>query len=150
MKIKLPSFVKGTLIFIFEKVGYKDVATDGISTTIHGAIFTKAGRENGPAREKWIEETIKKIPAGKELLDAGAGELKYKPFCSHLKYTSQDFGGYDGKGTGEGTQMGTWDNSRLDIVSDIIDIPVPDKSFDVIMCTEVFENSPELSVPEEK
>ena len=37
---------------------------------------------------------------------------------------------------------GSWDQSRLDIVSDIVSIPEPDESFDAIMCIEVFEHLP--------
>ncbi len=143
MKIRLPKIIKTPTIFLLEKMGFKEVSTEGIITTLQNAIFTKVGRENGPSRELWIEETLKKIPAGKSILDAGAGELKYKVFCSHLDYTSQDFGKYDGHGTGEGIQVGAWDNSKLDIVSDIISIPVPNKSFDAILCIEVFEHIPE-------
>ena len=39
--------------------------------------------------------------------------------------------------------MGKWDNSNLDIISDITKIPEPDASFDVILCTEVFEHLPD-------
>lgn len=55
---------------------------------------------------------------------------------------AQDFGQY--AGTGEvGLQTGSWDNSKLDIVSDITSIPRPDGSFDAIMCTEVLEHLPD-------
>ncbi len=40
-------------------------------------------------------------------------------------------------------QTGTWDNSKIDIVSDITSIPRPDQSYDAIMCTEVFEHIPD-------
>lgn len=93
-------------------------------------------------REKWLEKVLKKIPKGSKILDAGAGELQYKKFCNHLKYTSQDFAQYDGKGDKKGFQIGEWDNSKLDIVSDITKIPVKDKSFDAVMCIEVFEHLP--------
>ncbi|MEO5646617.1 MAG: class I SAM-dependent methyltransferase [Candidatus Paceibacterota bacterium] len=99
--------------------------------------------DNGRNREAWLEKTLAKIPAGKTLLDAGAGELQYKKFCEHLDYTSQDFGGYDGQGNAEGFQTKTWDNTKLDIVSDIIDIPVENASFDSILCVEVFEHIPQ-------
>ena len=95
------------------------------------------GLQNEGTRILWIKKTLKKIPAGLKILDAGAGECPFKKFCSHLNYVSQDFGQYDGKGDKKGLQTKNWDNTKLDIVSDITKIPVSDNSFDAIMCTEV-------------
>jgi ubiquinone/menaquinone biosynthesis C-methylase UbiE len=91
----------------------------------------------------WIQKTLARIPAGWSLLDAGAGERRFQKFCSHLRYTSQDFAQYDGAGDGRGLQTERWDQSSLDIVSDITAIPRDDGSFDAIMCTEVFEHIPD-------
>lgn len=102
--------------------------------------MTTVGTKNWETREQWLEKTLKKMPSGARILDAGAGEQKYKRFCSNLNYVSQDFAEYDGKGDGRGLQKGKWDQSELDIVSDISAIPEPDSSFDAIMCIEVFEH----------
>ena len=102
----------------------------------------KVGTTNESVRVKWIEETLKKIPAGLTILDAGAGESQFKKFCDHLKYIAQDFGQYSGEGN-VGLQTGTWDNTKHDIVSDILSIPLPDHSVDAIMCTEVLEHIPD-------
>lgn len=100
-------------------------------------ISVNAGR-----RHKWVLEQLAKIPKGETILDAGAGTQPYKPQCSHLLYTSQDFNQYDGKGDGKGLQNGIFDIIS-DIVSDIVEIPVADESFDNVLCTEVFEHVPD-------
>lgn len=103
----------------------------------------KAGTTNEATRRIWIEKVLGDLPPGLRLLDAGAGEQQYKRLCGHLTYVSQDFAQYNGVGDKAGLQMGKWDNSNLDIVSDISAIPAPDASFDVILCTEVFEHLPD-------
>lgn len=100
------------------------------------------GLHNERTRREWLGRVLTNIPAGYKILDAGAGECQFKPLCSHLEYTSQDFSQYDGVGSAVGLQTGVWDTSRIDVVSDISDIPLPAASFDVIMCTEVLEHVP--------
>ena len=75
----------------------------------------EVGTTNESTRTKWIEDTLKKIPEGLTILDAGAGECPFKKSCSHLKYIAQDFAQYHGDGE-IGLQTGTWNNTKLDIV----------------------------------
>jgi SAM-dependent methyltransferase len=100
------------------------------------------GAANEPNREKWLENILQSVPAESRILDAGAGTQRYRAFCRHLKYVSQDFAQYSGEGDGAALQTGTFDYGTLDITSDITSIPEPDASFDAIMCIEVLEHLP--------
>lgn len=106
--------------------------------------------DNEKVRYQWVRAQLLSIPRGKSILDAGAGECQYKKFCDHLSYTSQDLGEYDGRGDEVGLQTKKWDNTKLDIVCDIIKMPVVSEHFDYVLCTEVLEHVPfpDLAVKE--
>lgn len=93
-------------------------------------------------RKYWVVKQLAKLPKSSTILDAGAGECQYEKYCKYLSYTSQDFGKYDGRGDSEGIQTGKRDSSRIDIVSDIVDMPIESGSFDSVLCIEVFEHIP--------
>lgn len=101
-------------------------------------------------RDLWVVSHLNKIGGGETILDCGAGEQRYRKHCQHLRYMSQDFCEFDGQAIAGLDTDHSWDTSGIDIVSDIIDIPVESDSFDNILCTEVLEHikHPELAIKE--
>lgn len=96
---------------------------------------------NGFARDDFIRRTIAQIPNGAKLLDAGCGSQQYRKYCGHLTYKAQDFAAY---GVDEAQNLFSTQEAyhygELDYVCDISDIPVPDDTFDAVLCSEVLEH----------
>ena len=101
------------------------------------------GTLNSSSRDQWVQKVLSEVPAKSKLLDAGAGEQKYRDFCSHLEYSSQDNAGYDGRGDGIGGHVEEWTYGLTDYICDITSIPAQSGSFDAILCTEVLEHLPD-------
>ena len=93
---------------------------------------------NRKRRDKWMIKQANNIPNGSKVLDVGAGGCPHRKLFSHCEYFTQDF--VQLSAVQIQNQVGY---GKIDFVSDILNIPVPDKSYDVILCTEVIEHIPD-------
>jgi len=96
-------------------------------------------------RKACVQAFLGGLPQGSKLIDVGAGTQQYRNYATHLDYIAQDFAKYDGLGDGSLNQSIDWDVSKTDIISDILEIPVEDSSFDYVLCTDVLEHVPRAS-----
>ena len=94
-------------------------------------------------RFNFIKNWLLDLKPNSKILDAGAGVMRYKPFCIHLNYQSQDLGGYKGGETFEGVKTKEWKATECDLICDITSLPVEDETYDYILCSDVFEHLPD-------
>ncbi|MHC9062069.1 class I SAM-dependent methyltransferase [Nitrospira sp. CMX1] len=88
-------------------------------------------------RDRWIARQASKLQSGTRLLDVGAGSCPYRNLFAHCEYRSQDLRPLQGE------QLRFGGYGQIDYVSDLASIPVPENSFDAVLCTEVLEHHPE-------
>lgn len=85
-------------------------------------------------RDKWIAEQAARLPKGTSVLDVGAGSAPYRALFAGCHYKTQDFAQLKPE------QLRSGSYAAIDFVSEADAIPVPDGSFDVVLCTEVLEH----------
>lgn len=95
-------------------------------------------------RDLLVQDELKAIRDNLVLLDAGCGNQKYKSYCKHLIYKSQDLGQYvrDEKENISISHVPDYEIGPLDYTGNVWLINEKDKFFDVVLCTEVFEHIP--------
>ena len=88
-------------------------------------------------RDRWVAAQAARVAAGARVLDVGAGSAPYRSLFSRCDYKTQDFVRLNE------TQVRHGGYGQIDFECDATSIPVPDGSFDVVLCTEVLEHVPE-------
>ncbi len=80
---------------------------------------------------RYIRRIAAMVPAGKSIIDIGAGECQYKPFFAKAAYVSTDW-------------CGTTDHHQYSVAIDHIcpadNLPFKDQSVDFALCTQVLEH----------
>ena len=89
-------------------------------------------------RDRWVAMQATQVLPGSRVLDVGAGSCPYRALFAHCEYKTHDFARLEAD-----QFLGQKGYGAIDYVSDIVSIPVPTASFDVILCTEVLEHVPE-------
>jgi SAM-dependent methyltransferase len=80
----------------------------------------------------FVEEISNATPEDSIVLDAGAGNCRYRPYFKDHRYIAADF-----------CQVEDKNYTRMDVVTDLMRLALKDESIDVVLNIEVLEHVPE-------
>jgi SAM-dependent methyltransferase len=83
--------------------------------------------------QKFVRQVAASVPPCARILDAGAGEGRFKCLFPNAFFVGIDFAQGDP----------SWDYSRLDVIGVLEKLPFPDTSFDHVLSIVVMEHTPE-------
>jgi SAM-dependent methyltransferase len=99
---------------------------------VPSAIFDRLDPFEAEIR-KFVARVAKGTGEGARVLDAGAGECRFKSLFAHTRYVAVDFAQGDP----------SWNYTQLDAVARLEALPFPDASFDHVISIVVLEHTPE-------
>lgn len=90
--------------------------------------------------QNFIVSEIQKTGWGDKILDAGAGESRYRKFTTNQMYIAFDAACGDA----------SWDYSKLDVIANLENTPFRRDIFDLVICTQVLEHvkEPQITLQE--
>lgn len=71
-----------------------------------------------------------RLDPGARVLDAGAGEGRFKAYFAHTRYTAVDLAVGDA----------AWDYGQINVLADLEKLPFADGGYDAVVCTQVLEH----------
>jgi SAM-dependent methyltransferase len=83
--------------------------------------------------DDFVRSVASEARPGERVLDAGAGECRFKPLFAHTEYVAVDFALGDA----------SWNYSKLDVIGRLEELPFPDASFDHVLSVVVLEHTPQ-------
>ncbi|MEJ2346556.1 MAG: class I SAM-dependent methyltransferase [Gammaproteobacteria bacterium] len=99
-------------------------------------FLTKKAREKADAARyairRFVEEIARDTPEGALVVDAGAGNCRYKPYFARQRYLAADF-----------CKVSDKNYKRMDVVTDLAAFALKADSVDTVVSIEVLEHVPE-------
>jgi SAM-dependent methyltransferase len=111
----------------FEKLAYRIVRLTDIDTH---------------SLRKAVKDFARSVPVKSRILDAGAGLKPYELYFQHCKYESCDFAAVEDFYGNIDDGLRNDLSSRHTYVCPLDNIPVPENTYDFILCTQVLEHVP--------